>query len=48
MSYLLDILWVPPRNDLCKRRIGDIKLMEIMYLLQRLSRTAGLDNERLL
>lgn len=30
MSYLLDILWVLPRNDLCNRRIRDIKVMEIM------------------
>lgn len=43
MSYLLDILWVLPRNDLCKRKIRDIKVMEIMYLLQRFSCTAGFD-----
>lgn len=47
MSYLLDILWVLPRNDLCKRK-RDVKVMEIMYLLQRFSCTAGFDNELLL
>lgn len=48
MSYLLDVLWVLPRNDLWKRRIRDIKVMEIMYVLQRFSCMVGFDNERLL
>lgn len=41
MSYLLDILWVLPRNYLCKRRIRDVKVTEITYLLQRFSYAAG-------
>lgn len=41
MPYLLDILLVLPGNDLWKPRIRRVKVVEIMYQLQRFSSAAG-------